>query len=193
MASGLSNKLAGQIGEYLVCAELGRRDLIATPFSGNVPTFDVLATDELCRTVPIQVKASRGNQWPTDARHWMKLELENGIQNYTGPSKLQNPELIYVCVAIGKPGVRDRFFILAKADLQKVCVANYTGWMTTKNWRRPRNPASYDCRYDASNLAAFEDNWDLITNRLKGSAPDPSLASIDRAAGIYASTAGSTS
>jgi len=57
MSKGLSNKLAGQIGEYLVCAELGRRGLIATPFSGNVPTFDVLATDEQCLTVPIQVKA----------------------------------------------------------------------------------------------------------------------------------------
>jgi hypothetical protein len=54
MSTGRLNKLAGQIGEYLVCAELGRRGLIATPFAGNVPTFDVLATDESCRTVPIQ-------------------------------------------------------------------------------------------------------------------------------------------
>jgi hypothetical protein len=47
--------LTGQIGEYLVCAELGRCDLIATPFSGNVPSFDVLATDKSFRTVLIQV------------------------------------------------------------------------------------------------------------------------------------------
>ena len=31
--------LAAQVGEYLVCAELARRGLIATPFSGNVPEF----------------------------------------------------------------------------------------------------------------------------------------------------------
>jgi len=42
MSSGRSNKLTAQIGEYLVCAELGKRTLIATPFAGNVPTFDVL-------------------------------------------------------------------------------------------------------------------------------------------------------
>jgi superfamily II DNA/RNA helicase len=66
VGTGLSNKLAGQIGEYRVCAELGRRGLIATPFSGNVPTFDVLATDEQCRTVTIQVKALRGTNWPSD-------------------------------------------------------------------------------------------------------------------------------
>lgn len=40
MATGRQNKLTGQLAEHLVCAELGRRGLIATPFSGNVPTFD---------------------------------------------------------------------------------------------------------------------------------------------------------
>ena len=60
MSTGRNNKLAGQIGEFLVCAELGKRGLIATPFSGNVPAFDILAADDLCNTVPIQVKASRG-------------------------------------------------------------------------------------------------------------------------------------
>jgi hypothetical protein len=175
MASGLNNKLAGQIGEYLVCAELGRRGLVATPFSGNVPTFDVLATDELCRTVPIQVKASRSNNWPTDARLWMKLELENDVQRYSGPAELQNPELIYVCVAIAAPGGRDRFFILTKGELQKLCIRGYTAWMSPRGWRRPRNPASYDCRYDIAAIEEFENNWDLISSRLEGSAPHPSL------------------
>ena len=71
MSDGRLNKLAGQIGEYLVCAELARRGLIATPFAGNVPTFDVLATDELCRTVPIQVKTTRSDNWPSNANKWM--------------------------------------------------------------------------------------------------------------------------
>lgn len=39
MSSGPSNKLVGQVGEFLVCAEPGRRELIANPFSGNVPGF----------------------------------------------------------------------------------------------------------------------------------------------------------
>lgn len=34
---GRNNKLAEQIGEHLVCAELGRRGFIATPFSGMFP------------------------------------------------------------------------------------------------------------------------------------------------------------
>ena len=75
-SSGRNNNLMRQIGEHLVCAELGRRGITATPFSGNVPTFDVLATNAKCCTVPIQVKASSSNNWRTDTRTWMNLNLD---------------------------------------------------------------------------------------------------------------------
>jgi hypothetical protein len=177
MSSGRANKLAGQIGEYLVCAELGRRGLVATPFSGNVPTFDVLATDELCRTVPIQVKATRGDNWPSDARTWMDIEFDRdtGVQKCLGPAPISNPELIYVCVTIASPGGRDRFFVLTMADLQKVCVDGYARWMGPHQWKRPRSAESYDCRYGVDAISGFEDNWDLIIRRLRTSAPDRSL------------------
>ena len=175
--SGHSNKLAGQIGEYLVCAELGRRGLIATPFSGNVPSFDVLAADEQCRAVPIQVKASRGDSWPSDARSWMNLELDShtGVQHYNGLATITNPDLIYVCVVIAKPGEQDRFFILTKADIQHVCVKVYSEWMEPKGWKRPRTITSFDCRYNISNIAEFEDNWQLIVQRLEATSPNQAL------------------
>ncbi len=44
MATGHSNKLVGQTGECLVAAELGRRGLIATTFTGNVPRYDIIAS-----------------------------------------------------------------------------------------------------------------------------------------------------
>lgn len=180
-SKGRNNKLAGQIGEYLVCAELGRRGLIATPFSGNVPTFDVLATDEQCRTVPIQVKASRSDNWPSDARSWMKLELDptTGVQHYLGPAEITNPNLIYVCVAIAPVGERDRFFILTRGDLQHVCIAGYTRFMERQGWKRPRNAASYDNRYGIQSIEQYEDNWQLITDRLHQSTPDASLATLE--------------
>lgn len=182
MSKGRSNKLAGQIGEYLVCAELGRRGLIATPFSGNVPTFDVLATDEMCRTVPIQVKAARGNTWPSDARQWMKLEfdIQTKVQNYRGPLQIHNSSLIYVCVSIAPPdNGRDRFFILTKTDLQKICINVYTDWMRKHGWKRPRTPESYDCRYNTEYLQTFENNWQLIETRLAQTNPDQSLATSE--------------
>jgi hypothetical protein len=170
LSTGRRNKLTGQVAEHLVCAELGRRDLIATPFSGNVPTFDVIAADEFCRVVPIQVKASRSVSWRTDARDWMDLELEpkTGIQRYRGPRRLADADLIYVCVVLHAPkeGVRDRFFVLTKADVQTACIQSYSDWMNPHAWRRPKNQASFDCRYSVSQIERFENNWDLIRTRL---------------------------
>ncbi|HEY5505683.1 MAG TPA: hypothetical protein VIK28_11045 [Sedimentisphaerales bacterium] len=44
MKSGYSNQVTRQIGEHLVVAELGRRGILATPFAGNVPDYDILAS-----------------------------------------------------------------------------------------------------------------------------------------------------
>ena len=44
MATGRTSKLVGQTGEYLVAAELSRRGLIATTFTGNVPHYDIIAS-----------------------------------------------------------------------------------------------------------------------------------------------------
>jgi hypothetical protein len=43
MATGRSNYLTKQTGEYLVAAELSRRGFIATTFTGNVPHYDIVA------------------------------------------------------------------------------------------------------------------------------------------------------
>lgn len=170
MATGLNNKLTGQIGEFLVCAELGRRGLIATPFAGNVPAFDILAADSLCRTVPIQVKSSQGDSWPSDARLWMEIDFDaaTGRQNYIAPLTVTNSNLIYVCVSIASAGSPqcDRFFILTKSELQTACIENYSEWMDKRDWIRPKNPQSYDARYWIRNLLEFEDRWKLITERL---------------------------
>jgi len=182
MSSGRNNKLTAQIGEYLVCAELGKRNLIATPFAGNVPAFDVLAADEFCRTVPIQVKTSRGDTWPTDARTWMIIQFdeETKIQKKLGRAQIKNLELIYVFVAIAPDGKsKDRFFILTKSQLQDVCIKRYSEWMDKHKWKRPRAPESYDCRFWISDLEAYKNKWELISDRLAASSPEQSLESVE--------------
>ena len=163
-------------------AGLGRLGLAATGFSGNIPTFDVLAVDENCRVVPIQVKASTGDSWPSDARTWMNISMDAEAlrQQFRGPRALATPDLIYVCVSIAPQGTdqRDRFFVLTMKDLQRVCIDAYSHWMGPKDWKRPRNPHSFDCRYETKHLTSFEGNWDLIRNRLTDSSPNPALASL---------------
>ena len=182
MSKGLNNALAKQIGEHLVCAELGRRNLIATPFSGNVPAFDILAADALCRTVPIQVKASRGDSWRDNARKWMNISFDENTnaQKYLGPLHIANPDLIYVHVAIAPPGTsKSRFFVLTKSQLQAVCIKTYSAWMDTIEWKRPKKPECYDNRYYIYGLQSYEDNWQLIADRLATSSVGESLESTE--------------
>jgi hypothetical protein len=168
MATGLSNKLTGQIGEYLVCAELGRRGLIATPFSGNVPEYDLLVCDDALHSLPVQVKTTRGNSWPSRADLWLKIEIdeEEKRQVNQGRVRLKNPDLIYVCLALGMKRNEDRYFICTKKDIQDACIASYKAWMDPKDWKRPRNFKSLDNRYYIEGLAKFEDNWSLINRHL---------------------------
>lgn len=168
MATGLSNKLTGQIGEYLCCAELGRRGLIATTFTGNVPEYDLLVCDEDLKTEPIQVKTSRSESWPSKADLWLNIEIddENQRQINLGKRDIRNPDLIYVCVALGSDRIGDRFFVCQKKDIQSACVAAYSRWMDPKDWKRPKNYKSLDNRYYMEDLLPFEDNWKLIAERL---------------------------
>ena len=177
MPSGRSNNLMRQVGEHLVCAELGRRGFTATPFSGNVPTFDVLATDEQCRTVPIQVKASSASTWRSQATDWMDIELrEDGRQHFKGPLAIANPSLIYVCVFVAPPGAADRFFVLTKADLQEACIKHYVEYMEPRGWRRARKTECFECRYPIEVVAAFEDNWNVVAMQLAIGTP---MATLD--------------
>ena len=55
--SKLSNNLVGVTGEYYVCAELGRKGILALLTPKNNPLFDIVAiTPDASRVVSIQVK-----------------------------------------------------------------------------------------------------------------------------------------
>lgn len=187
MATGLSNKLAGQIGEYLACAELGRRGFIATTFTGNVPEYDLIVCDDTLQTIPIQVKTSRGNTWPTSADKWLQIEIDEATKKQVnrGPKAIEHPDLIYICIALGETSAADRYFICQKSDIQKACIASYTRWMDPKGWVRPVNYKSLDNRYGVEDLLQFENNWPLIERRLSEIRVNPSFQGTpgDKAAG----------
>src|SRR6266536_3141879 len=70
MATGRSNYLTKQAGEYLVAAELSRRGYIATTFTGNVPDYDIIAVDDCGGHVVVQVKAIAGESWQFNAKNF---------------------------------------------------------------------------------------------------------------------------
>jgi hypothetical protein len=61
MPSGRHNKLLGAAGEYLIAAELCRRGLIATTFTGNVPFYDNITSDEFGLHVAVQASCHSCN------------------------------------------------------------------------------------------------------------------------------------
>ncbi|MDQ6632460.1 MAG: hypothetical protein M3Y82_12030 [Verrucomicrobiota bacterium] len=143
-----------------------------------------MAADELCRTVPIQVKASRTDNWPSDARKWMNISFdqETKTQKNLGRVEIDNPDLIYVFVVIASPDEKDskdRFFVLTKLQLQEICIKRYSNWMDTIGWKRPRSPESYDCRFWIPDVEIYENNWTLILDKLAPSNPEQSLESSE--------------
>ena len=163
MAKRSDKQLSRQIGEHLVVAKLGRLGYRATPFAGSVPGFDVLATDDKGRSIPIQVKTIKTGDWSFDAGSFLDIEVdENGWQHVNGKKTqpaMQN--LIYVLVLL-RDDEDDKYFVLRFNTLQEYFFRTYKGG------RRPRNPKSFHCRIRLRNFEESEvlkgsrDNWDLI-------------------------------
>lgn len=158
-------QLAGQIGESLVVAELGRRGIVATAFAGNVPDIDLLAY-RAGRTIALQVKSVRTGSISFDAKRFMTIEFECDRQIITGDSPVLDASLIYVVVSIGAKSGEDRFFILEQGALQGIIQVNHFEWMAKHGGIRPKNPQSTHTAVSIAQLDTFRDNWSLIERRL---------------------------
>jgi len=80
MASGRHTQLVKQVGEYLVAAEVCRRGFIATIFTGNVPDYDIIASNSAGGHQAIQVKAITSNSsWQFDIRKFADFQLRHEL------------------------------------------------------------------------------------------------------------------
>ena len=138
MATGRSTQLTRQVGEHLVAAELGRMGIIATPFAGNVPAFDLLAANEHGKAIPIQVKAISGPSWQFNARSFLRINIKDGFQRVQGLRSDVDPSLVCVLVRLVAPGA-DEFYTLTFGELQRIFKGKY------KSRARPKNPESTHC------------------------------------------------
>jgi hypothetical protein len=79
MATGRTTHLTGAIGEFLVAAELCRLKLLATPFAGNVPHYDIIASGQSGGHLAVQVKATNTSTWQFDISKFAEVQLPDGI------------------------------------------------------------------------------------------------------------------
>ena len=160
MSSGYKTQITRQIGEHLVVAELGKRGIIATPFAGNVPDYDILASDTFGHSLPIQVKTINGQSWQFNIELFLDIDFrKNGLQIVKGKKRLNNPNLICVFVLLNNDN--DEYFIFRLKNLQDYFACNY------KTRKRPKNPKSTHCAISPNDLVKFKNKWELITNEVK--------------------------
>lgn len=161
MARSFSTQLAGQIGESLVVAELGRRAIVATAFAGNVPDIDLLAYKN-GRTLHLQVKAWRAGAVSFNATRFLNIRREENVQIVEGLVAGLDADLVYVFVKIGEVAGQDRFFVLRQGDLAEIIRVGYEGFLTKHNGVRPRNADTTHVAVSEADLAQFEANWQLV-------------------------------
>ena len=167
MATGLSNKLVGQTGEYLVAAELSRRGLIATTFTGNVPHYDIIASDEDGKHVSVQVKASRGTTWQFgDITRFFSISFKGKRQVVGQPKKCPVRGLVVVFVSIGATGA-DRFYILTWNTLRGILLRGHKAYLAKHNGVRPQKWDSLHGAFSDKELREYRDRWDIIKRSLR--------------------------
>lgn len=166
MATGRSNQLTKQLGEYLVACELARRGLLVATFSGNVPDFDLIATDRKGASCPVQVKTIKGGSWQFSINKFADISFDGNRQIIGDKKTLPIPQLVCVFVVAAEEYGQDRFFILEWSKVQDILVANHKRWLDAHGGVRPRKPDSMHCALRQADVEEFKDNWSLIRSKL---------------------------
>ena len=161
MASGHSTQLTKQAGEYLVAAELCRRGFVAATFSGNVPYYDIIASDSDGAHIAVQVKAIRGANWQLNTANVAEITFDGDRQTVGKPLDQPYPELVCVFVRLRDYG-SDEFYIFTWRDLQAIVIEHHKRYLDQHRGVRPKNPRSTHVAVRPAQLSRFRNNWDLI-------------------------------
>lgn len=167
MASGRSNKLVGQTGEYLVAAELSRRGLIATTFTGNVPHYDIIASDEEGKHVSVQVKASRVPSWQFgDITKFCDISFKGKHQIVGALKECPVKRLVVVFVKIDAQGA-DSYYILPWRTLRDLIVRSHKAYLKKHGGMRAQKWDSLHSAIPEQTLMPHKDKWKVIEKNLK--------------------------
>ena len=160
MATGRGNQLTKQVGEYLVAAEVCRRGFIATTFTGNVPHYDIIASNSTGGHQAIQVKAILSNSWQFDIREFVDVQLDGKRQIVGRPKQPEDTGLVCVLVRLRKDGA-DEFYILTWEALQKVAIAGHREFLARHGGVRPQKDDSFHTAIRPEMMTEHRDKWDV--------------------------------
>ena len=166
MATGRSTKLTGSVGEFLVAAELCRRGLIATPFSGNVPHYDIVASDEYGGHLLIQVKTINKTNWQFDVSKFVDISMDGDRQVLENEVKEPFPNLYCVFVALGNSNTKERYFIFTWNELRTTIVNHHNAYLKKCGGVRPKAPKSMHCSINIEEVEQYEGQWQKIQDAI---------------------------
>jgi hypothetical protein len=161
--TGRTNQLTGAVGEFLMAAELCRRGLLATPFAGNVPHYDIIASGQSGGHLAVQVKAINGFNWQFDIRKYVDAHMHEDGEHQVLGEPLQEPVPDLMCVLVLLKGTgKDRFFVLSWKELQDVLVRGYEAYLLKFGGKKPKKWDSFHTALGIEDVRTFEDKWDKI-------------------------------
>ena len=167
MGTGRNNKLVGQTGEYLVAAELSRRGYIATTFTGNVPDYDIIASNERGKHVSVQVKASSGSSWQFgDISRYCQIDFKGRHQIVGRPKHCPVQHLVVVFVVLGAKRA-DKFYVLTWKALRNLLIKHHKAFLAAHGGARPKKWDSLHCAIQENVLTPHLDKWDVVKKCLK--------------------------
>ena len=159
----------GNLGMFLVCAELSKRNLITMPTSRNTKGYDIVVLNpETNAAVGIQVKCTDRREFPILNSHWKDYK-EKIKEKITSP---------FVFVDISDPD-KPNYFIVSEEDLKSLLqslieryISDYGqkhglswGKMLEMERAGKRKPDLWVVRL--SDIEVYKDRWETITNRLQ--------------------------
>jgi hypothetical protein len=152
-----TGSLIGSAGVYYVAARLNAMGYHVAPTMGSVPTVDLLVSSlDGSASVCLQVKTAR---WAARTRGRGELKKPHHYEWDIGwgCAHLDRDDLFFALVDLKEFDELPDVFVLPS---KKIC-AYFEGGNPT-NWPRARYHPSI------SEIAAFVNNWDMVTRRLKG-------------------------
>ena len=162
MPTGREMQLTKQTGEYLVAAELCRRGMVAATFTGNVPDYDIIASDKFGNVRHVQVKAIRSGGWQLSIDRFTEVSMVGDRQVMGATRSSPVPGLMFVFVKLQDTG-KDLFFIIGWEELTGILTAEYSAYLKKHGGIRPRNPQTKHCGLSLESLKPFENQWETLS------------------------------
>ena len=168
-----STDRVGRAGEHYVAAELNRRGAYASPFSGNVPEIDILATDDAGeRVVHIQVKTKRRGNWHMRLGHgWSSITLR-GCPKDGSCSRECTPSLCdpikgkesyhWVFVSLRTDG-GPNYYVVPDGKVRSLLRDKHKALLDRNCGQRPgKNHDSLHLSFSERDVMPWRDNWEQL-------------------------------